>query len=140
METEPQIIESFIKTGKARLIYRHLLQLGEPTLRAAEASECAADQGAFWEMRGLLYRSQSDLYTDLEATLAGLAGQLGLDQQQFEGCMSARTHQEQIQADFRAAQSEGIRSRPSFIINGRRLVGALPFEQFQQAIEGEAGG
>lgn len=137
METEPQIIDSYIKTGKARLIYRHLLQLGEPTVRASEASECAADQDKFWEMRDLLYRSQSDLYnaSDLDATLAGLAGQLGLDQEQFASCMSARTHLDQVQADFRAAQTEGIRSRPSFIINGRRLVGALPFEQFQQVIE-----
>ncbi|GAB4201479.1 MAG: hypothetical protein OHK0022_23520 [Roseiflexaceae bacterium] len=137
METEPQIIDSYIKTGKARLIYRHLLQLGEPTVRASEASECAGDQDKFWEMRDLLYRSQSDLYnaSDLDATLAGLAGQLGLNQEQFTNCMSARTHLEQVQADYRAAQSEGIRSRPSFIINGRRLVGALPFEQFQQLID-----
>lgn len=137
METEPQIIDRYLKTGQARLVYRHLLQLGEPTVRASEASECAADQGKFWEMRGLLYRSQRDLYNaaDLDATLALLAGQLGLDQEQFGSCMSARTHLEQIQADYRAAQSEGIRSRPSFIINGRRLVGALPFEQFQQVID-----
>jgi len=138
VETEPQIISSFIATGKARLVYRHLLQLGEQTARASEASECAADQGQFWKMRFSLYRRQSELYQsgDLEATLADLAGDIGLDTQQFGACMAKSPHRSEIEADYQAAQAEGIRTRPAFIINGRRLVGALPFEQFQQAIEG----
>lgn len=138
METEPQIISSYIATGKARLVYRHLLQLGDQTKRASEASECAADQGRFWQMRFAIYRRQSELYQtkDLDATLAGLAKDVGLDTALFDSCMVQGAHRPAIEADYQAAQAEGIRSRPAFIINGRRLVGALPFEQFQQAIEG----
>ena len=81
METEPQIIRDYIATGKARLIYRHLLQLGDGSVRTAEASECAADQGQFWPMHDMLYARQSDVYAaaNLDATLEGFAGDLGMD-------------------------------------------------------------
>ena len=54
METEPKIIELYIAPGKVKLVYRHLLQLGDGSVRTAEASECAADQRAFWQMHDAL--------------------------------------------------------------------------------------
>lgn len=137
METEPQIIEQYIATGKVRLVYRHLLQLGEESLRAAEASECAADQGKFWEMRRAIYAGQGEIYSSssIDAALAVFAQDVGLDLGAYNACMVAGRHREAIQADFRAAQAEGVRSRPVFDINGTRLIGARPFEEFQQAID-----
>lgn len=137
LETEPQIVEQYVATGQARIVYRHLLQLGPASVRAAEASECAGDQGAFWEMRKLLYERQTDLYTagDLDVTLAGFAGELGMDGAAFQRCLADNTHLAAVQADYRAAQAEGVRSRPEFRIGEQRLVGALPLAQFAQAIE-----
>jgi protein-disulfide isomerase len=136
-ETEPKIIETYVASGKARIVYRHLLQLGEESLRAAEAAECAGDQGKFWEMRDAIYRNQVALYTtgDFDAALAYLAQTVDLDSNEYSVCMQSRTHRARIEADFRAAQDAGIRSRPVFDINGQRLVGARPFDEFQGIID-----
>ena len=137
METEPKIVAAYIATGKARLVYRHLLQLGPGSLRTAEASECAADQTAFWPMHDALYARQDEVYrtSDLDATLTGFARDLRLDISRFNACMQNHQHREFIQADYRAAQAAGVRYRPTFDIDGTRLTGALPFATFQQAIE-----
>ncbi|MGQ9547089.1 MAG: Rcas_1661 family thioredoxin-like (seleno)lipoprotein [Roseiflexus sp.] len=136
-ETEPKIIETYVASGRARIVYRHLLQLGEESLRAAEAAECAGDQGKFWEMRNAIYRNQVALYTtgDFDAALAYLAQTIELDSNEYLACMQSRSHRARIEADFRAAQADGVRSRPVFDINGQRLVGARPFEEFQRIID-----
>ncbi len=136
-ETEPAIIEAYVATGKARIVYRHLLQLGEESLRAAEAAECAGDQGKFWEMRDAIYRNQTSLYTtsDVGAALAYLAQTVDLNLDEYNACVQSRRHRARIEADFRAAQDAGVRSRPVFDIAGTRLIGARPFEEFQAIIE-----
>ncbi|ABU57753.1 DSBA oxidoreductase [Roseiflexus castenholzii DSM 13941] len=136
-ETEPAIIDAYVATGKARIVYRHLLQLGEESLRAAEAAECAGDQGKFWEMRDAIYRNQAALYTtgDVGAALTYLAQTIDLDMNEYNVCVQSRKHRARIEADFRAAQDAGIRSRPVFDIGGTRLVGARPFEDFQAILD-----
>ncbi|MCS6842369.1 MAG: Rcas_1661 family thioredoxin-like (seleno)lipoprotein [Roseiflexus sp.] len=136
-ETEPAIIDAYVVTGKARIVYRHLLQLGEDSLRAAEAAECAGDQGKFWEMRDAIYRNQALLYSasDLGATLAYLAQTINLNLDKYNSCVQSRQHRARLEADFRAAQDAGVRSRPVFDIAGTRLVGARPFKDFQEIIE-----
>ena len=137
METEPQIIATYIATGKVKLVYRHLLQLGEGSVRTAEASECAGDQGQFWPMHDLLYARQDAVYgaTDLDSTLVGFAKELQLDTTTFGDCLRTRKHLAAVQADDRAAQTAGISGRPAFDINGTRIVGAQPFRTFQRVID-----
>lgn len=137
METEPQIIRDYIATGKAKLIYRHLLQLGDGSVRTAEASECAADQGQFWPMHDLLYARQSGVYAsgDLDATLVGYAGDLGLDTGAFASCMQAHKHLQFVQDDYQAATRAGVQFRPVFEINGTRITGSQPFTVFQKRID-----
>ena len=136
METEPQLIEQYVKTGKARLIYRHLLQLGEPSKTLAEASECAGAQGKFWEMREQLYRRQAELYSASSfAAVQPLVAELGLDEAQFGQCLEQHQFEQQVTADFAAAEREGIRSRPVLDINGTRIIGAQPLTQFQAVLD-----
>lgn len=137
METEPKIVETYIATGKVKLVYRHLLQLGEGSVRTAEASECAADQGAFWAMHDLLYARQGEVYSapDLDAALEGFARDLKLDTAAFSDCLKTNKHLAAVQADYQAAQAAGVRYRPTFDIVGERLTGALPFSAFQQRID-----
>ncbi len=136
LETEPELIQAYVATGKVKIVYRHLLQLGERTVRASEASECAADQGKFWEMRDVLYRQQDAIYAaeNVDDLMVDLAGGLGLDTQVFTECLQSNKHLGAIEADYQASQEAGVRSRPVFDIDGTRLIGALPFEQFQQVI------
>jgi protein-disulfide isomerase len=139
VETEPALIENYIATGKVKLVYRHLLQLGDGSLRTGEASECAADQNAFWPMRSALYARQSEVYGsgDLDATLSGFAGDLGLDTAAFGECMRSHKHAAVVEADYRAAQAEGVQSRPVFQIGRQRLIGALPLATFQKQLDAE---
>ena len=136
METEPQIIESYVRTGKVRLVYRHLVQLGEGSQATGEGSECAAEQGKFWEMRDALYRRQGEVYNDAQAAMASFAADLELNAEAFSSCLSSGKQRQFVSDDYAASKSEGVRSRPEFRLNGERLVGALPFRDFQQRIDG----
>jgi protein-disulfide isomerase len=143
VETEPQIVAEYITTGKAKLVYRHLTQIGEDSVVTAEASECAADQGKFWPMREALYTRQDEVYgaADLDATLIGFAQDLGLDAAAFEDCMQTRKHLGAVQADHRAATADGVRSRPVFDIapGEQRIIGAQPLRVFQQLLDAASG-
>jgi protein-disulfide isomerase len=137
VETEPKITQAYIAPGKVKLIYRHLLQLGDESVRTAEASECAADQGKFWPMHDMLYSRQSEVYasTDLDTTLAGFANDLSLDGATFSSCMSSHKQLQFVQDDYKAAQAAGVQFRPVFDIDGTRLTGALPFATFQKQFD-----
>jgi protein-disulfide isomerase len=143
VETEPTIIAEYITTGKAKLVYRHLMQIGEESVVTAEASECAADQGKFWPMRQALYVRQDEVYAaaDLSATLAGFAQDLGLDTAPFKDCMQTHKHLNAVEADYKAATADGVRSRPVFDIapNGKRLIGAQPLPVFRQLLDAASG-
>jgi protein-disulfide isomerase len=136
VETEPQLIDQYVKTGKAKLIYRHLLQLGDASKALAEASECAGTQGKFWEMREEIYRRQDQLFSATSfAGVQPLLAELGLDEAQFQQCMEQHQFEQQVESDYAAAQQEGVRSRPVLDINGTRIIGAQRFDAFQQILD-----
>jgi protein-disulfide isomerase len=137
VETEPKIIRDYIAAGSVKLIYRHLLQIGDGSVRTAEASECAADQGKFWPMHNALYARQDEVYaaTDLDATLSGFAADLGMDTATFGECMRTNKHLQFVQDDYAAARAEGVQSRPVFDIAGARLIGSLPYATFQSRFD-----
>jgi protein-disulfide isomerase len=137
VETEPKIVESYITTGKVKLVFHHLLQLGPGSVRTAEAAECAADQGTFWPMHDMLYERQDEVFrtSDLDTTLVGFGRDLGLDTVAFSDCLTSHKHLAAVQAADQAAQAAGVRFRPTIDINGVRLTGALPFVTYQKAID-----
>jgi protein-disulfide isomerase len=114
-----------------------LIQSGEISMRAAMGSECAADQGRFWEMRTAIYARQSELYgaDGPDAALGLIAADLKLDVPTFASCMATNPHTEMIVADYAAAQREGVNTRPVFDINGQRLIGGQRFERFAGLIK-----
>lgn len=136
METEPALIEQYVKTGKVRLIYRHIIQLGATSLALGEASECAGAQGKFWEARDMIYRRQGEFSgaTTFEA-LQPLVDELGLDATQFQTCFDQHEFRQQVQDDAAASERAGVRSRPVFDINGTRLIGAQPLAAFQRVLD-----
>jgi len=140
--TYPEIKKNYIDTGKLRLIVRDLPLEGlHPyAMKAAQAVHCASDQGKFWEMHDLLFKNQNKLDAD---SLNGYAtGDLGLNGDKFKKCMADGTHLKQIAAEVSYAQSLGLTGTPTFIIGktagdaveGRLVVGALPYENFAAVI------
>lgn len=140
--TFPEIKKNFIDTGKMRLIVRDLPLDGlhQYAMKAAQAVQCAGDQGKFWEMKDLLFKNQNKLDAD---SLNGYATKdLALNAVTFKKCMADGKHLKEIGAEARYAQSLGINGTPTFIIGktagdsveGRLVVGALPYENFAAVI------
>jgi protein-disulfide isomerase len=105
--------------GQVRFVYRHypLELVHKRALQAAEAAECAAAQGRFWDMHKLLFDNQSAL--DLEQ-LGGYANRIGLDMAAFNGAMSDHQHLARIRAQIDSGRRSGVRGTPGFFINGMR--------------------
>jgi protein-disulfide isomerase len=95
--------------------------------KAAEATECADDQGKFWEYHDLLFANQNALDV---ASLKSYAAQLGLDTATFDECLDAGEQAAEVQKDLQDGQSYGVGGTPSFFINGRVVSGAIPFEDY----------
>lgn len=132
-DTLPQIEEQYIKTGKVKLVYRDFpLSFHQNAQKAAEAAECAGDQGQFWEMHDLLFNSGvSGGVTSFKL----YAQQLGLNTETFASCLDSGKQAGEVQKDFIDGQRAGIQGTPGFIVNGQLISGAQPFSVFQQVLE-----
>ena len=138
-QTEQQLVDTYVKTGKARLAYRHFpLSFHQNAQKSAEASECAADQGEFWAYHNILFeRGQGD-GTGLDtASLKAYALEIGLDTAAFDSCLDSGAKAALAQQDFADGSAAGVSGTPSFFVNGRLIVGAQPFSAFQAAIDAE---
>ena len=135
LETKGQIEEQYINTGKVKLVYMHYPLSFHPQAEpAALASECAYEQGKFWEFHDLIFENQRVIS---DANYKKWAADLGLDQAQFDDCYDSKKYQADVQDDFNKGQRAGVRGTPGFFVNGRLVSGAQPFSVFQQAIEAE---
>lgn len=134
-DTARQIIETYVTTGQVRVGYLHMAFLSPDSKLAAEASECAADQNAFWEFHDLIFdRGDVSLTSDV---LSSYAVELSLDTTAFTECLDSGKYKSTVEADLEFARSIGAQSTPSFVINGQPMIGAQPFSAFQQVIESE---
>lgn len=101
---------------------------------AAEAAMAAFAQGKYWEMEALLFENMQSLNRE---TFERLAQQIGLNMTRFKADLDNHTQQPAIQRMQALAQKLGARGTPSFVINGRKLRGAQPFEGFKAIIDEE---
>jgi Na+/H+ antiporter NhaA len=120
---EPVVRELLREFADLTYVWRHLpLDDVHPLARqAAEGSEAAAEQGAFWEMHDLLFQNQDRL--ELE-DLVGYANQLGLDVDRFTRDLAERRHADRVDRDVESADVSSVGGTPTFFINGRRHQGA----------------
>ena len=101
---------------------------------AANASECAREQGKFWEMHDKIFDNNRKLE---DADLEGYAKGIGLSLSRFKSCYSANEYKSRIEADQKTAVSLGARGTPAFFVNGRYLSGAQPVASFSRLIDEE---
>ncbi|OGZ34254.1 MAG: hypothetical protein A2174_03590 [Candidatus Portnoybacteria bacterium RBG_13_41_18] len=159
----PQIYEKYIKTGKVKLVFRdYPLPFHENAQKAAEAAQCAFEQGKFWEMHDKLFANQSALSVD---NLKKYAQELGLDSAKFNSCLDSGKYTQETQKDLQDGATAGIGGTPSFFIaksspitvdanyvqtqsqdgqyiiklegDGSVVIGAQPFSVFEKIIEEE---
>ena len=135
-ETLPKLKEAYINTGKTRFSYRHFAILGKHSEQAALASECAAEQGKFWEYHDQLFQNQGGL-AFTEAKLKQYARDIGLNVGVFGTCLETGKYRQKVERETEAAANLGGRGTPLFIVNQRPLVGAQPYSVFQKIIDEE---
>jgi len=99
---------------------------------AAEAARCAAAEGRYWAYHDRLFAEQPRF---AEERLIAYAADLGLDPAEFGRCLAERRYARDVQADVAEARALGVRSTPTFLVNGRPLVGAQPLETFRGVID-----
>jgi protein-disulfide isomerase len=137
-QTLPSIEENYIKTGKVKFIYRDFpLNFHQYAQKAAEAAECADEQGKFWEYHDILFQKQSEWSSAGVEKLKEYAQNLGLDTAKFNECLDSGKYAGEVQKDYSDGSNYGVTGTPTFFINGIEVVGAQPYSVFQQIIEQE---
>jgi protein-disulfide isomerase len=124
---------------KVHLVFRNFpLDFHKDAQKAAEAAQCANDQGKFWEMHDKLFASQAQgLGVD---NLKKFAGDLKLDTAKFNKCLDSGEKAAVVKADQADGAKVGVNGTPAFFINGIMLSGAQPFDEFKTLIDAELAG
>jgi protein-disulfide isomerase len=125
--------------GKIRFVYRDLpLSAIHPDAQAAaEAANCAGEQQAYWPYHDALFGSKYGLNAQ---AYTQYATELNLDVTAFNACVAERRYKDEVEADASFVRGLGFTSTPTFFINGLLVVGAQPYEVFQQIIDKELAG
>ena len=139
-ESYQKIFEEY--GDQIRYIFRdYPLEFHQHAQKTAEAARCAGDQNQYWSMHDLLF-SQRDEWANeakIDSLLADYASQLSLDKAEFNSCLTSGKHTQAVKDDLDLGKKIGVSGTPSFFINGQKLVGAHPFENFKKIIDEELG-
>ena len=149
-QTLPLIHEEYIEQGKVKLVFRDFpIQSIHPNaLPAAVASECANEQGKFKEMHDMLFENQNEWNrqetADTLILFSQYAGEMQLEQEVFDSCLTNGKYIEEIRKDLRDGQIYGVEGTPGFFIGNDEigyvgLKGAQPFESFKKVIDSQLG-
>jgi aldose sugar dehydrogenase len=141
--TEPEIKKEYVETGKIALIFKHFPRLGEDSLSAALASECANEQGKFWEYHDALFQNQQGENSGWASKekLKEFASEVRLDRQQFDSCLDSEKYKSHVDRDLALVKELDLQTTPSFLIlksDGTEmevLTGAHPFPSFKALID-----
>lgn len=142
--TQKQIIDQYIETGQVRFEYHHFIVIdgnvgGNESRRAAEASECAAEQNRFWDYHEILFANQigEGVGGFNDARLRQFAQALKLDTDQFNQCFNSGKYASVVSDDETLARSLRVTGTPSVFINDTKIENPLDFAAIQAAIQAE---
>lgn len=135
-----EIIEKYVKTGKAKFVYRDFAFLGPESEWAGMASECADEQGKFWQYHDYLYTNHNGENEGAfsKGNLKKFAKELGLNQEQFNQCLDSEKYLTEVREDTAYGRDvAGVSGTPTVFINGRPTVGAVSFAELDKVIQEE---
>jgi protein-disulfide isomerase len=121
---------------KLRIVWKDfpLTQIHPQAFVAAQAGNCAREQGKFWELHDKMFGNQSALQPE---ALKRYAAEAGVDAAKFNQCLDTSKYESRVQDAIRAGGRLGIQSTPTVYVNGRMINGAQPIEVFQAVIDEE---
>ncbi len=122
---------------KVQFVFKHLpLDMHPNAAEAATISECAAQQGKFWEMADKLYAGQKEWASGEKSDVfKNYAAQIGLNMAKFSQCLSEKPSEQKIAEDKAEAESFGISGAPSFFINDQFFNGAINYDEIKKEID-----
>jgi protein-disulfide isomerase len=148
-QTLPQLQKEYIDTGKIKLVFRDMpLSFHANAMSAAIASECANEQGKFWQYHDVLFTNQAQWQSiesgEITKTFSQYATDLGIETASFEACLGSQNIADEINKDISDAAKYGVSGTPTFFIGTEKdgfvkLVGAQPFAAFKNTIEKQLG-
>jgi protein-disulfide isomerase len=125
-QTEPQLITTYVATGKARLVFHDYAFLGQESTDAAVAATCAEQQGKFWPYHDYLYANQG--FTEnsgafASARLLQIAAAVGLDQATYDTCIANPATTTLVQQEHQQGLGAGVQGTPTVFVAGKQLTG-----------------
>ncbi len=137
----PQIKKEYIDTGKVKFAYRHypLTEIHPNAQQAAEAAECANEQGNFWDYHDQLFTNQTD-WESLEAgaaldKFAEYANAIGLNGETLKTCVESGKMADNVSKDANEGLKAGVDGTPATFVNGILISGAVPYSEFKAEID-----
>ncbi len=130
-------MDQYLPTGQVSFSYKQFAVLGPDSVRAAEASECAAEQNKFWSYAGKLFENQKAPGGYSAANLKKYAGQVGLDTDAFSSCVESGRSSAKANADKAEGTKYGFKGVPTTVINGRVTEGLAPLDMYKSIIDEE---
>ncbi len=134
--------EEYVDTGQVRFVYRHFAFLGDESTWAAEAAECADEQGRFWDYHDRIFAAQgaenSGAYS--QENLKSFAAELGLDTERFNECIDTREYRSEVRQEYAEGQRLGVQGTPTLFVDGRLVRNGGDYDVLKAAIEAALAG
>ena len=127
---------NYIDTGKVYFVYKHFPLAFHPSAQiAGEATECANEQGVWYEYHEEIYNSQNGDFgvSELKQWAIGIVS----DTSAFNECLDSRKYLDKVNADMIEGQSVGVSGTPASFVNGILVSGAQPYATFKNIIDSE---
>ncbi len=131
----------YVDTGKVRLVYRHYPFIGDESLWAAEAAECAEEQDRFWDYHAKLFAEQGgeNTFAFSQDNLKQFALELGLDTAQFNDCLDEEKYRDTVLAERNEARRRQIPGTPALLVDGQLIPNGGDYQVLKAAIEAALG-
>ena len=140
--TRADVIDNYIDTGKANLVFMDLPFLGRDSIPAAQATYCADDQGKYWEYHETLYNFQEAIDNGWASKdrLVSFAFNLDMNLDEFNDCMDSSKYAKRVKANYDESQRFGAEATPTFLIISpdgkvKKITSAQPYSVFSKVIE-----
>lgn len=134
--TEPRLLSTYLTQGQVKLVVHNFAFLGQESSWAAEAAECAGEQGKFFEYHDRLYAAQAGENRGAfsKDNLRKIGNDLALGPA-FASCLDSSRYAQAVRDDTKAGEARGVQATPTLFVDGRKIEGAASFEQLKAIID-----
>ena len=138
LETMPKL-KKLIDAGKVKINYKDYVFIGDDSIKAANVAECIFQEegtDTFLEFHAKLYKAQKTKNTGwvTDKLLKNIMLDLNVSADKIFSCANSKKYESNIQLDTETGKLHGVTSTPTFIVGGKKISGAQPYEVFEKII------